>query len=121
MEAASFAQQRAPFGQRFAKAVSDNVLWVILGGALLILFVGNPERTANNVVDGLSIGLIWALIALGYTLVYGIIQLINFAHGEVFMIGAFVSVSLYGTLGVTTGTSVPLIILGLVGVLIVSM
>ena len=50
----------------------------------------DPERTLNNVVDGLSIGTIWALIALGYTLVYGIIELINFAHGEVFMIGAFV-------------------------------
>jgi branched-chain amino acid transport system permease protein len=121
MEAASFAQQRAPFGQRFAKVVSDNLLWVVLGGALLALFVGNPERTANNVVDGLSIGLIWALIALGYTLVYGIIELINFAHGEVFMIGAFVSVSLYGTLGLAADTGTLAIVGGLVVVLAISM
>ena len=37
----------------------------------------------------LSLGMLYALIALGYTMVYGIIQLINFAHGEIFMIGAF--------------------------------
>ena len=52
-------------------------------------------------MDGLSIGTIWALIALGYTLVYGIIELINFAHGDVFMIGSFVSVSMFATLGMT--------------------
>ena len=40
-------------------------------------------------VDGLSLGALYALIAVGYTVVYGIIQLINFAHGEIFMIGAF--------------------------------
>ena len=39
---------------------------------------------------------IWALIALGYTLVYGIIELINFAHGDVFMIGSFVSAGFFG-------------------------
>ena len=63
-------------------------------------------------MDGLSIGTIWALIALGYTLVYGIIELINFAHGEVFMIGSFVSVSLYATLGVTESTGVLVLIVG---------
>ena len=67
----------------------------------------DPVRTLNNVVDGLSIGTIWALIALGYTLVYGIIELINFAHGEVFMIGSFMSVSLYATLGITTAPASP--------------
>ena len=50
-------------------------------------------------MDGLSNGAIWALIALGYTLVYGIIELINFAHGDLFMIGSFVSVGLWGASG----------------------
>ena len=50
-------------------------------------------------MDGLSNGAIWALIALGYTLVYGIIELINFAHGEVFMIGSFVAVGCAGRSG----------------------
>lgn len=44
----------------------------------------------QQIINGLSLGSIYALIALGYTMVYGIIKLINFAHGDVFMIGAFV-------------------------------
>lgn len=44
----------------------------------------------QQIVNGLTLGTTYALIALGYTMVYGIIQLINFAHGEVYMIGAFV-------------------------------
>lgn len=43
----------------------------------------------QQIINGISLGSIYALIALGYTMVYGIIKLINFAHGEVFMIGAF--------------------------------
>ena len=43
----------------------------------------------QQLVNGLSLGALYALIAVGYTVVYGIIQLINFAHGEIFMIGAF--------------------------------
>ena len=53
---------------------------------------GDLSRLGNNLMDGLSNGAIWALVALGYTLVYGIIELINFAHGEIFMIGSFVVV-----------------------------
>jgi len=44
----------------------------------------------QHLVNGLSLGSIYALIALGYTMVFGILQLINFAHGDVYMIGAFV-------------------------------
>lgn len=43
----------------------------------------------DQFVNGLTVGSVYALIALGYTLVYGILQMINFAHGEIFMIGAF--------------------------------
>ena len=46
-------------------------------------------------------------MAIGYTLVYGIVELINFAHGEVFMIGSFISASFIATLGLTTDTSIP--------------
>lgn len=46
----------------------------------------------QQLINGITLGSTYALIALGYTMVYGIIQLINFAHGEIFMIGAFVSV-----------------------------
>jgi branched-chain amino acid transport system permease protein len=52
-------------------------------------------------VLGLAQGAIYALIALGYTMVYGIIELINFAHGDVFMIGTFVTVIVFTLLGAT--------------------
>jgi branched-chain amino acid transport system permease protein len=78
---------------------------------------GSLTQLGNNLVLGLSNGAIYALIALGYTLVYGIIELINFAHGEVFMIGSMVAFGLWGTLGLglTTGP------LGLVAGLSVSL
>ena len=45
----------------------------------------------QQVINGLSLGSIYALIALGYTMVYGIIKLINFAHGDIYMLGAYVA------------------------------
>lgn len=48
------------------------------------------EEFVQHIVNGLSVGAIYALIALGYTMVFGILQLINFAHGEIFMLGAFI-------------------------------
>ena len=50
-----------------------------------------PPTAIQQFVNALTIGAIYALIALGYTMVYGIIELINFAHGDIFMVGAFVS------------------------------
>ena len=44
-----------------------------------------------QIINGLQIGSIYALISLGYTMVYGIAQLINFAHGDIIMVGAYVS------------------------------
>src|SRR5437763_3744257 len=75
----------------------------------------------TNLVQGISNGAIWALIAIGYTLVYGIIELINFAHGDVFMIGSFVAVGLWSTLGLTLATGTGGLIVGLVLTLIISM
>ncbi|MFM8322459.1 MAG: branched-chain amino acid ABC transporter permease, partial [Chloroflexota bacterium] len=51
----------------------------------------SPTVFIQQVVNGLQLGFVYALIALGYTMVYGIVRLINFAHGDVFMVGAFVS------------------------------
>jgi branched-chain amino acid transport system permease protein len=82
---------------------------------------GSLARLGNNIVDGLSNGAIWALVALGYTLVYGIIELINFAHGEVFMMGSLVSAGFFGTLGLTAATGVGGLILGLLVTLILAM
>ena len=52
------------------------------------------ESFFQQLINGLQIGFVYALIALGYTMVYGIVRLINFAHGDVFMVGAFIG--LYG-------------------------
>src|SRR4051812_33504353 len=80
----------------------------------------NLTRLATNIKDGISNGSIWALVALGYTLVYGIIELINFAHGDVFMIGSFIAVGLYGTFGLTESTGTGGLVVGLAGCLIIS-
>ncbi len=62
------------------------------------------ELFLQQAVIGLSNGMIIALVALGYTMVYGIIELINFAHGDVFMLGAFLALTLVGVLGLDAGT-----------------
>ncbi|HWF35140.1 MAG TPA: branched-chain amino acid ABC transporter permease [Solirubrobacteraceae bacterium] len=74
-----------------------------------------------NMFQGLSNGAIWALIAMGYTLVYGIIELINFAHGDVFMIGSFTAAGLWGTLGLGLATGPVGLVAGLVLTLLVCM
>ena len=74
----------------------------------------------QELVIGVTIGAIYALIALGYTMVYGIIELINFAHGDIFMIGTFVSVTIFTAFGITTSSSAPTGF-ALVGVLLVAL
>lgn len=73
------------------------------------------------VIIGVATGSLIALIALGYTLVYGIVELINFAHGEVFMMGAFLSATLLGLTGVTSENSTMQIIGVLLLALVASM
>jgi branched-chain amino acid transport system permease protein len=68
--------------------------YVYVIGLLIALWLGskarqNPVLFAQFLVDGVRLGFVYALVALGYTMVYGIVRLINFAHGDVFMIGAF--------------------------------
>jgi branched-chain amino acid transport system permease protein len=67
----------------------------------------------SSLIDGLAIGSIYALIALGLSMVYGILNLINFAHGEVFMVGSFAGLGILAAAGVDTSTgSAGVIILG---------
>jgi branched-chain amino acid transport system permease protein len=73
----------------------------------------------QQIVNGLSLGGIYALIALGYTMVYGIIELINFAHGDVYTLGTFVSLAILTALGVTGVVHGPALI-GVVGVTILA-
>lgn len=74
------------------------------------------EQLIQTLIIGLSNGLIFALVALGYTLVYGIIELINFAHGDVFMLGSMLALGLLSILGVTAGT--PILTAGLLILLV---
>src|SRR3954470_12778421 len=82
---------------------------------------GNLVRLGENLVAGISNGAIWALVAIGYTLVYGIVELINFAHGEVFMIGSFISASLIATFGLNVGSAAVGVFFGPLGALIGAM
>ena len=59
----------------------------------------------QQLANGLTLGAIYALIALGYTMVYGVIQLINFAHGEVFMVGAYLALTALLALGMSASAS----------------
>ena len=60
--------------------------------------------------NGLSLGAIYALIAIGYTMVYGIIGMINFAHGEIYMIGAYVGLVTLTAVGTQGSVPLPLLI-----------
>ncbi|MDT7571303.1 MAG: branched-chain amino acid transport system permease protein, partial [Actinomycetota bacterium] len=69
---------------------------------------------AQQLVNGLVLGATYGLVALGYTMVYGIVQLINFAHGEIFMLGGFGALTTFLALpsGTPAGVALPLMLLG---------
>jgi branched-chain amino acid transport system permease protein len=67
---------------------------------------------------GLTNGMVFALIALGYTMVYGILELINFAHGDLFMLASFLALTLVGALGLTGATGATLAF-GLLGIVVI--
>ena len=109
-------------------AVVAVVFYLLALWMALYLFGGRSIDAAfpealQQTVNALSIGAIYALIALGYTMVYGIIELINFAHGDIFMLGAFMSVVFIG--GITghneAVTNIPLLVMLLLGALLFSM
>src|ERR671916_2579300 len=98
-------------------------LTAVLLVMLLVRAVQEPALFTSQLLIGLTNGAILSLIALGYTLVYGIIELINFAHGDNFMIGSFVGLTVlsgtflglefFGAIGGDAGT-----FLNVVGVLL---
>ncbi len=69
------------------------------------------EYFLQQVINGVTLGAIYGLIAIGYTMVYGIIGMINFAHGEIYMIGAFIAVIGFTLMGLLGVTYVPLAVL----------
>jgi branched-chain amino acid transport system permease protein len=89
--------------------------YAILAAALVWLvvnFLESPSRFMTVLVAGIDIGILYALIALGYTLVYGIIELINFAHGDLFMLGTvFTAILLVRWFGITETSVVGILLL----------
>jgi branched-chain amino acid transport system permease protein len=87
-------------------------LFVLNPQCFLTLAAAAPQSTGEQLIQhcviGLTTGSLIALIALGYTMVYGIIGLINFAHGDLFMLGAFLSLSILTALGMTGNDVTPL-------------
>ena len=96
----------AGFIDRWRQLRLGPYLFVVAFALLTFALIG-PQQFIN----ALTIGAIYALIALGYTMVYGIIELINFAHGDVFMVGAFASmfvlINILGQSTSSSATSVP--------------
>ncbi|HET6284425.1 MAG TPA: branched-chain amino acid ABC transporter permease [Polyangia bacterium] len=77
------------------------------------------ETVLQQLLIGLTNGMVFALIALGYTMVYGILELINFAHGDLFMLASFLALTLIGAFGLeTAGTAA--VVAGLVAIVILS-
>ncbi|HSS60995.1 MAG TPA: branched-chain amino acid ABC transporter permease [Candidatus Limnocylindrales bacterium] len=80
------------------------LFWVICAAAVVLLAtqaVLNPTAFLQVTIFGLADGALYALVALGYTMVYGIIELINFAHGDVFTMGAYISAAVIGLFAVS--------------------
>jgi len=92
---------------------------------IVVLAIQNPPSLIATMVVGITDGAIYALIALGYTMVYGIIELINFAHGDVFTLGGFVALPLFALFGIGPGSHyalayIPVLILVFVAVMAIN-
>ncbi|MDP9272574.1 MAG: branched-chain amino acid ABC transporter permease [Chloroflexota bacterium] len=102
--------------------------WLVMLG---LVWLGTENKDPSAILSvgtsqyftALTIGAIYALIALGYTMVYGIIELINFAHGDVFMVGAFVPYLIFTNVFGFNGpvTSIPWLVAALLITLVVTM
>jgi branched-subunit amino acid ABC-type transport system permease component len=116
--------RRAINPQNIGRWIVGGLLGLVLAALLLrivVQAVQNPSLLAQQLLTGVSKGAILAIIALGYTLVYGIIELINFAHGDTFMLGSFASLMLIGLTGINKNTPAGQRALTLLGILIVVM
>jgi branched-chain amino acid transport system permease protein len=69
----------------------------------------------QQLINGVSLGAIYSLIALGYTMVYGVLKLINFAHGDIYMVGAFMGFYLANGIGARGAQAIGMNPEGLVG------
>lgn len=122
--------------ERFTDLAIVAFLWAFRVAVVLLVLIGSaltlasgtypPETWLDLLVQGLTLGMVYSLIALGYTMVYGILRLINFAHGDIFMAGAFggyfvaTALAAVGFLNLNPLTSLLSILLMLAGAIAVS-
>src|SRR5215207_10218587 len=93
-----------PLGQLLLFVTGSSVIISLIVIAIAFLFRGTRDDMdlvqitfvllPQVLIDGITLGFVYATIALGYTMVYGVLEFINFAHSEIFAIGAFVGVEL---------------------------
>jgi branched-chain amino acid transport system permease protein len=107
-------------------AISVLLLVVAYLAMLVLSYIGAADKSPESVIaqataqyfNALAAGGIYALIAVGYTMVYGIIELINFAHGDVFMIGTFVAYFIANKfLGFNGAIADPILLVGVLGIM----
>ena len=127
---------RVSWVERLTDFAITAFLWAFRIAVVLVVVVGSALTIASGkysfavwidlAVQGLTLGMVYSLIALGYTMVYGILRLINFAHGEIFMAGAFggyfvaTALAAIGFLNLNPLTSLVSILLMIVGAMLVS-
>ena len=98
--------------------ISDRTALVVSGA--ILHFDNLWQNLGPLTITGLTQGAIIALFALGYTLVYGVLRLINFAHSEVFLVGTYAAVLVWGVFGLNVNSSAPGV-LAMIGLLIVGL
>ncbi len=127
---------RVSWVERLTDYAIAGFLWALRVAVVLVVVVGSALTLASGkysaetwislIVQGLTLGTVYSLIALGYTMVYGILRLINFAHGEIFMSGAFggyfvaTGLASVGFLNLNPVTSLVSIALMIAGAMLVS-
>jgi branched-chain amino acid transport system permease protein len=104
------ASADAPSARSFSGPAVQSIAQIAI--LVIVLVATFAWMGPQQFVNALTLGAIYALIAIGYTMVYGIIELINFAHGDVFMVGTFLSLIFLTQLGFTSTISDPLVLTG---------
>ena len=120
----SIQRLRATFAGDLGTALFSTMAIAALGW-IVILAIQSPSSLIATMIVGVTDGAIYALIALGYTMVYGIIELINFAHGDVFTLGGFVALPLFALFGIGPGSHyalayIPVLVLVFVAVMAIN-
>jgi branched-chain amino acid transport system permease protein len=116
------SEARPPLGPAaITTRVLGGALLLAVGAWVVVTAVAHPTQFASAVVTGINNGALYALIALGYTLVYGIIELINFAHGDLFMLSTiFAAFVIITTFGVTTASWWAAVVVGIALVVVMT-